>query len=69
MDILNTQFLKPKQFPFLINNKDVVISEKKMHEIKSKVNTHSAAKDIKKVKAFVTIQLNLLQLGILDVRT
>ena len=51
LSIMKTQFLKQKQFPFLIKNKDAVISDDKMRELLSKVDKSKADKLLKKVSA------------------
>ena len=47
---MKTQFLSKKQFPFLIKNKDSVMSEEKLKEVQSRVNSHKAPEAFKKVE-------------------
>ena len=49
LDILKTRYFKSSQFPFLVQNKQAIISEKTMSNIRSKVDTKAAYKYVKKV--------------------
>ena len=46
---MKTQYLKEKQFPFLIKNREAVFTEEKLQEVSRKTDTVSAENWVKKV--------------------
>ena len=56
LDICKSQFLDKKRFPFLIENRDAILSGNKLDEAERLMNTDKAPKMWKKVKKSLIMQ-------------
>lgn len=50
LDIPKTQFLQPKQFPFLASNCEVIMKSKHLHEVLSRADPQKALRHFKAIK-------------------
>ncbi|XP_003799250.1 DNA-directed RNA polymerase I subunit RPA1 isoform X1 [Otolemur garnettii] len=50
LDIPKTQFLQPKQFPFLASNYEVIMKSKHLHEVLSRADPKKALRHIRAIK-------------------
>ncbi|XP_060043297.1 DNA-directed RNA polymerase I subunit RPA1 isoform X2 [Erinaceus europaeus] len=60
LDIPKTQFLQPKQFPFLASNYEVIMKSKHLHEVLSKANPQKALRHFRAIKKWQNKHPNTL---------
>ncbi|XP_067560587.1 DNA-directed RNA polymerase I subunit RPA1 isoform X2 [Pseudorca crassidens] len=60
LDIPKTQFLQPKQFPFLASNCEVIMKSKHLHEVLSRADPQKALRHFKAIKKWQSKHSNTL---------
>ncbi|XP_059973000.1 DNA-directed RNA polymerase I subunit RPA1 [Mesoplodon densirostris] len=60
LDIPKTQFLQPKQFPFLASNCEVIMKSKHLHEVLSRAEPQKALRHFKAIKKWQSKHSNTL---------
>ncbi|XP_058523654.1 DNA-directed RNA polymerase I subunit RPA1 [Ochotona princeps] len=64
LDIPKTQFLQPKQFPFLASNYEVIMKSKHLHEVLARANCKEALRHSRAIKKWQSKHANpLLRTG------
>ncbi|XP_033920786.1 DNA-directed RNA polymerase I subunit RPA1 [Melopsittacus undulatus] len=61
LDIPKTQFLQPKQFPFIAENYEVIQKTKHLDEALSRMESHQASQQFKAIKKWRAKHQNLVQ--------
>uniref|UniRef100_F7DQP2 DNA-directed RNA polymerase subunit n=1 Tax=Equus caballus TaxID=9796 RepID=F7DQP2_HORSE len=60
LDIPKTQFLQPKQFPFLASNYEVIMKSKHLHEVLSRADPQKALRHFRAIKKWQSKHPNIL---------
>uniref|UniRef100_A0A452TQ21 DNA-directed RNA polymerase subunit n=1 Tax=Ursus maritimus TaxID=29073 RepID=A0A452TQ21_URSMA len=60
LDIPKTQFLQPKQFPFLASNYEVIMKSKHLHEVLSRADPQKALRHFRAIKKWQSKHSNAL---------
>ncbi|XP_036079826.1 DNA-directed RNA polymerase I subunit RPA1 [Rousettus aegyptiacus] len=60
LDIPKTQFLQPKQFPFLASNYEVIMKSKHLHEVLSRADPQKALRHFRAIKKWQNKHSNTL---------
>ncbi|XP_007952293.1 DNA-directed RNA polymerase I subunit RPA1 [Orycteropus afer afer] len=60
LDIPKTQFLQPKQFPFLVSNHEVIMKSKHLHEVLSRADPQKALRHFRAIKKWQSKHPNTL---------
>lgn len=60
LDIPKTQFLQPKQFPFLASNYEVIMKSKHLHEVLSRADPQKALRHFRAIKKWQNKHPNIL---------
>uniref|UniRef100_A0AAA9RXR3 DNA-directed RNA polymerase subunit n=1 Tax=Bos taurus TaxID=9913 RepID=A0AAA9RXR3_BOVIN len=60
LDIPKTQFLQPKQFPFLTSNYEVIMKSKHLHEVLSRADPQKALRHFRAIKKWHSKHSNTL---------